>query len=504
MFLQRTYAFTFWASLLVMLLLMGLRLYHGFSLEEPLQFITSGDEQSSLFAIWKFVNGLDVYSDPTVSPYSMSFFNALFYGAYGSWSSFWLSHLALADAWLPSVARLFTLLGTLAGWAAASTLLIAVTRRFSPTAEGPVRLIALLAAATLFAGPLMGFWAYTVRPDIWAFVFEVLALFVMIRTYGRNKDSAAVMAAVVLFVGWTFKQSAVSTVCGIGLFLLIEREWRALALYCAVYLGLCFATIFAGSDLYRESLFFAEIELVYSVSHAIKVWANSLAKTLPVYLPLSIVMFGLVTNADIRRQFLSHWVSRFFLIGFGTSAGVMFLLTLQDGSAENYTFAPHLFAAGLLVSGANTLGAFVRLETALVRTWVGAALVHAVLCLLVVTGIAGVLDPTRNAHPAWVETAQCINRHDKPIFAEGTYLALPWMVENAEPFVLSFLYPRARSLGIPHEKGGIGGRIDAGEFATLALATDRRERGYDGSRLDRYELTGTTCGDRHIWTRINP
>ncbi|MBO6518862.1 MAG: hypothetical protein JJ900_12555 [Rhodospirillales bacterium] len=495
--------FAFWASLFAMLLLMGIRLYYGFSLSEPLQFITSGDEQSSLFAIWKFANGLDVYSDPTRSPYSMSFFNALFYSAYGTWSSFWLYHLALADAWLPSVARIFTLFGTFTGWMIATFLFLAVSRRISAPSTWQNALIAALAAALLFVGPLTGFWAFTVRPDIWAFTFEVLGVFLLVRTYGRNKHLAVVFAAVALFVGWTFKQSAISAVCGVGLFLLFEREWRALFLYCTVYLGLCFTVISVGDDLYRQSLFFSQIELKYSLLHGLKVWANAIVKTLPIYLPLLIVLLSLIRYREFRRRFLTHWICRFFTAGYAASAGVMFLLTLQDGSAENYTLAPNMFAAGVLVCGATCLADGQSLRHVLDRTWVGAAAAHAVLCLLVVTGVTGVLDATRKTHPAWVETAQCINQQSKPVFVESTYLALPWMVDNAEHFVLSFLYHRARTHGVPHEKGGVGGRIDAGEFATLALSTNSRERGYDGSGLDRYQLTATTCGDLHIWSRTD-
>lgn len=497
---NRAFILTFWISLLVTAALMAVRIYHGISFAEPLQFITSGDEQGSLFAIWKAVNGLGVYADPTQSPYSMSFYNALFYEAYGLWTRFWMSALSLGDAWLPTVSRFLTLLAVLAGWVVSLVLF----RRIAAPGDTAARLIAPFAATILFIGPLMGFWAFTVRPDLWAFVFEICAVLLFVRTYGTNRNLAAVFAAVLFFAAWMFKQAAISGVCGIGLFLLIERQWRALALFCVIYLVLCLGTLAGGSDLYRQSIFFTQIKLEYDLGHGLKVWSNAIVKTLPIYLPLMVVVLALITQSDVRRRFFEDWTNRLFLYGFAASAGVIFVLSLQTASAENYVFTPTLFAAGLMIGGYARMEARSASGRLVTWSWLGAAVVHAALCLLVLTGHFGVLDPTVKSHPKWVDTARCINTHEKPIFVQNTYLSLPWMTESAEPFVLSYTYDRARELGMPHEKGGIGGRIEAGEFKTLALLTDQAETGYDGARLDNYKRQPEQCGDMFVWVRVEP
>lgn len=491
------------ASLLAMLLLMGLRIYYGFSFSEPLQYISSGDEQASLYAIWKYVNGFEVFTDPTRSPYSMSYFNALFYAAYGTWTSTWQDLLSVSDAWIPTIARILTLLGVLVGWVGLTIAFRFIVRANGAPKDVAIEQLAALSAAVVFVGPLMGFWAITVRPDVWALACESLGVLVFLKIYGRNKTQAAILAAIMFFIGWMFKQSAIGAVSGVGFFLLAERSFRPLIFYCAVFWGLCAASILGGDDVYRQSLFFSKIQLAFSPGHALAVWENALSKTLPIYLPLISVIYAIVRYTDFRARILSDWVALFFLTGFAASAGVMSVLTLQDGSAENYMFTPTMFAAGFLIRSSVCAGGtsnLLRVSWA----WTVAAGLHVILCILVITGVAGLLDAAGKNHRNWTDMKACINILPKPIFVQDTYLSLPWMVESAEPFVLAHTYTRARELDVPHEKGGIGGRIEAGEFKTLALLTDQANVGYDGARLDGYKLQPGHCGNLYIWSRVEP
>lgn len=500
---SRISAATFQVALFAMLLLMGIRVYHGFSFEEPLQYISSGDEQASLYAIWKYANGQDVFTDPTRSPYTMSYFNALFYLAYGNWISAWQDLLSLSDAWIPTIARSLSLLGVLTGWAGLTVAFRFICRAAGAPHEPVAAPMAALSAAIVFIGPLMGFWAFTVRPDVWAFVFEVFGVLVFLRTYDRNRMLAVIIAAVLFFVGWMFKQSTVGAVCAVGLFLLVERRPLPLVVYCAVFWGLCAVSILGGGEIYRQSLFFSKIELAYSPAHALAVWAHAAAKSLPVYAPLLYVFYAFVRYGDYRRRLLGDRICLFFLSGFAAATGIMFVLTLQDGSAENYTFTPTMFAAGLLIRG-TVLAGGIRTAATTGRIWLGATGVHTVLCIMVIGGAVGVLDAAAKPHAEWTAARTCINKLPKPIFVEDTYLSLPWMTDSVEPFVLAHTYARARDLGVPHEKGGIGGRIEAGEFKTLALFTNQADIGYDGAQLDNYELQPEQCGSLFIWSRVEP
>ncbi|MBO6947810.1 MAG: hypothetical protein JJ855_07490 [Rhodospirillales bacterium] len=486
-----------------MLLLMGLRIYYGFSFSEPLQYISSGDEQASLYAIWKYVNGLEVFTDPTRSPYSMSYFNALFYAAYGTWTWTWQGLLSVPDAWIPTIARTLTLVGVLLGWVGLSVAFRFIVRANGSPRDAAIEPMAVLSAAIVFVGPLMGFWAITVRPDVWALTCEAVGVLVFLKTYGRNKTQAAILAAIIFFIAWMFKQSAIGAVSGVGLFLLTGRCFRPLVFYCAVFWGLCAVCILGGDDVYRQSLFFSKIQLVFSPAHALGVWGNALPKTLPIYLPLLLVIYGLIRHAEFRARLFADWVALLFLTGFVASAGVMSVLTLQDGSAENYTFTPTVFAAGLLIRSSVCAGGMSALSK-ISHAWIAAAGIHVVLCILVIAGAAGLLDAAGKNHAYWTNMKTCIDKFPKPVFVQDTYLSLPWMVESTEPFVLAHTYSQTREVGVPHEMGGIGGRIAAGEFRTLALSTDQADVGYDGARLDGYKLQTGQCGNLFIWSRVEP
>lgn len=482
-------------------LLLAVRLYFIVSFAEPLQIITSGDEQASLFSVWKAVNGLAVYTDPTRSPYAMSFFNGLFYFSYGLWSSFWLSMLSLTDSWLPTVGRFFTLLGVVAAWFAMTrTLQISEARiRLDQDVISP--LLAPACASVVCVGPLMGFWAFTVRPDLWALVFEIIAVLVFIRFYADRNLTAVLLAVVCLLFSWSFKQASVSVIGGVGLFLLLERQWRLLAIYTSIFFAAWACALYLGGELYRHSILFTQIQLEYSLAHSAKVWINGFAKSLPIIGPLALIFVIFVKDRAFRLLILNNWICRFFLITLGGSSILVFLLTIQNGSAENYLFTPLFLASGLLVSSY----AAGRAQPGGIPAFNGVLLIatgtQAVLCCLVLAGVFGVLN---GSHREWVDTARCINQQAKPIFTEGTYLSLPWMTESVEPFVLSYTYARARKLGIPHEKGGIGGRIENGEFATLAISRNSAKDNYDGADLQKYTLQPTQCGALHIWRRTRP
>jgi hypothetical protein len=485
-------------------LLMAVRLYFIISFNDPIQIITSGDEQASLFSVWKYINGHAVYTDPTRSPYTMSFFNVLFYIAYGEWTGFWLRVLTLPDAWLPMVSRFFTLFGVAVGWIVMFRMLQTVNQKVSAEDNPMFRLLALTCSTVLFVGPLMGFWAFTVRPDLWALVFEILAVFAFIRFYADHKIMSVVLAASLLLVSWYFKQSAVSVIGGIGLFLLFEKEWRLLFIYSALCLSAWAATLYFGSDTYRNSILFTQIQLEYSLTHSAKVWINGLSKTLPVSIPLLVIGYICFRQPAYLNKLVKNWICRFFLIAFFGASAIEFLLTIQNGSAENYLFAPVFLAAGLLICSHTLMSTFLSSSSLFKRSVVFSAGSQALLCLLVLSGGLGVLDAAKRSHPDWINTATCINKLPKPIFAEGSYMSLPWMTESAEPFVLSYTYSRAREIGLAHEKGGIGGRISNGEFATLAISANDPRDTYDGADLRNYTLLNKKCGSLFLWARNKP
>ncbi len=65
-------------------ILLLLRATQVISFNEAHHIVTSGFEEESLYAMWKYLHGLPIYNDPHQIPFSASYFNWLFYGVYGS------------------------------------------------------------------------------------------------------------------------------------------------------------------------------------------------------------------------------------------------------------------------------------------------------------------------------------------------------------------------------------------------------------------------------------
>src|SRR6185369_11979167 len=88
--------------------------------------VTTGCEEEALFSIWKFTRGETVYSDPAMIPYTISYFNWLFYWLYGGVAKLCLSAFDLSDSWLPVVVRGLTP-GIIAGCAGVTGAIIRET-----------------------------------------------------------------------------------------------------------------------------------------------------------------------------------------------------------------------------------------------------------------------------------------------------------------------------------------------------------------------------------------
>lgn len=152
--------------------LLAYRLFCNISFLEPSQLITSGCEESSLFSIWKYIHGYEVYGSPYKVPFAASYFNWLFYSFYGSVIKIAQKLFFLNDEWIPTVGRIITSIGCLCG----ITIVYKGLKTFSSYKDNATKFFYLSLAIYTFTGPLIGFWALTVRPDVWMLVFESLAL----------------------------------------------------------------------------------------------------------------------------------------------------------------------------------------------------------------------------------------------------------------------------------------------------------------------------------------
>src|SRR3989338_5105296 len=103
----------FGAALSLGLLLWRVALTLSFS--RPLQFMTTGAEDGSLFTVWRSIHGQTIYADPHRIPYFASYFNWLFYAFYGVVIKTGMVLFSAGDEWIPTIGRWVTLSGCAAG-----------------------------------------------------------------------------------------------------------------------------------------------------------------------------------------------------------------------------------------------------------------------------------------------------------------------------------------------------------------------------------------------------
>lgn len=475
-------------------LLSAIRIFSAYSYAEPLQLQTSGAEFESLFAIWKYTKGLAIYNDRLLPPYNAAMYNWLFYQSYGTFTSSLLHAFGLADPWLPTVARFLTLLGIVATTIGGYYAFI----RASTASSQSAKVLALAFALLIGTGPLVGFWVFTVRPDIWATTFEIFGAVCFICNYPKRKWLALLGIALCAYAAWAFKQGSVSFLVSIGCFLLVRKAWKDLSILVAGMATAFALTFVVGQPQYFKNVMFSGYPLDFAFDRGVHNLTFFAVKELPGIA----LLFSALMCAGLKRQTWSQiWqndVVLFSLIAVLVSGAYAIPLSFQVGGAENYFFT---FGFFVTLCGFALLPSIVKPEwpkRVLLLTaggWLGLGCA----VILVLSGHIG-LTNLRKDHVNNMAVKHCIDPLPRPLFVEHPYVSLPWMSSEETYFILSYVYEKERKLGHPFFKDGIGGAIKRGELKTLVLIGDAPPKLYDGASLDRYEVVQSSCHGYTVMT----
>ena len=142
---------------------------------------------------------------------------------YGSITSVWLHLLHLDAIWIPTIGRLITIVFTVIAGAIFCLTAHAFVKA-GLLAHGPVAWAWYLIATV---SPLVGFWSITVRPDMGALAFESAGLYVILCYLRRQDLRVIIVAALLFYAAWAFKQSSVTMLTGSVLTLALLKRWRA-------------------------------------------------------------------------------------------------------------------------------------------------------------------------------------------------------------------------------------------------------------------------------------
>jgi hypothetical protein len=475
------------ASAFFAVLLLTLRVLSVFSLSQPMQVVTSGFEEESLFAIWKGMHQLPVFADPHQIPFAASYFNWLFYTFYSKVVGFLISFGDLDDLWIPTIGRGVTLaiaiVGSMVNYRLLTRALVAPW-------------LALCLSIWLWLGPLLGFWTITVRPDIGALFFEGLAAFWILRSPQHNVFRI-LLAAGCCYLAWSCKQIAITMPIAIVLFLAWERNWKGLGIFVLALMSAYAATLGLASIAMRDSLF----QVKHALAWSWQVWAMNLLnfakKSSPVLLLAAYVGVKSIDDPQARNLALHNPLVRLGLCG-SVAWGITLLpASSKIGSADNYHFIA-LFYLVLMVGGAFAAWRKMGVDNIAPKAFAVAGVMG--LFSIGVVIVNGQVATVAQQHQQLTALKDCIAPLPKPVFVMNHYAALPWMNPGQPSFVLAFNYWEERLLGRTFAHNGIGGLITQGYFSTLVLPANTQNV-FDGASLKNYTRQTARCNNYLLFTR---
>jgi len=479
------------------LVLMAIRLGGVISFNEPLHVGTSGWEPESLLAIWSYLHDLPIYVSRWDIPYRWAIYNWLFYAGYGTIVGVFLDLFSLGEAWLPTIARLITLIIMGAG----IYCIQASYRVLLEPLQRDEKHLGLAFAVLVAAGPLVGFWAMTTRPDLGAMVLEVLGVILFWRWFDKRPLIAVLLFCLAAYIAWSFKQSNVATIGAVGLFLLVRRRWTPLVLLIITMVSAWGATFVIGSSEYLTSITLAEYKWSASASHAFSVFYIFSKKTIPALVGVASVIAVIALSKPLRRSWWNNDPFVFSVAGVGVTLSLALMTVPQPGSSDGYLFTFCYFLSLVVMTG-NRL---VRVEGAEPRAvgWVNSAAwgLQLLALIAVLSGQAGILS-VRFQHDNYTKLKACADSLPRPLFVPDLYMSLPWMTPGNPSFILAYGYRNIAGMGGPSklERGGLDGLVREGYFASLVQSPSKINR-YVKADLDGYKRIEKSCPPYDVYLR---
>lgn len=484
-----------WLCVSLTLGLMATRFVFAISLNEPLLTVTSGAEEESSFALWKYVHNQPVYSDPTRIPFAASYYNWLFYSVYGEIERLTLGVFRLNEAWLPTIGRFISLIFAITGAVLAHKTFVgagagARIDRFK---------LSWAWALFVFFGPLIGFWAMSINPELPGMVLVVAGTLVFLRLRHRRPMAATLLCVAFSCAAWSFKQSHLTLAGALGLFLLLRRDWLPLALAISIHVAVFGVTLALGSAEYRHLVLLQNTDVTFTAAQLVRNFLNFTVKFGPGIGGSVIVAYLCLVSAGKRwHHIYSDDRLLFSICGVVAATFLSIPPSAKIGAAENYYFILSYFVVLMIVAMLNYrpfLAAHPRWAFPVLGSGWSA---NAIATAMVLLGITGVIS-VRDRHLVHVQQRTCIENLEGPLYSSDPYLALPWITNSTPNFVTAYNYAADRSAGRNFERGGIGGLIAEGYFGTLVIAPEQAT--VDGASLDRYEVRDAKCGGLTVLTR---
>jgi hypothetical protein len=472
----------------VCLLLAALRITAETSFREPLHRQTSGCEEEALFSLWKVTQNQQVYADPFQIPYAISYFNWLFYATYGGVSALALNVMRWPAEWLPTVSRFLTLL--LSAGCGFGFLKAAETGGLWPRQFTTATKISLAAIAAF--SPLFGFYNFTARPDVGALFFELMGLILVFRYVRTKRPALLILATIVLFCAWSFKQTSVLVIGGVCLWFLFHRRYLEVLLISSISSALYLATFLSlGAD-YAYAVVKSQAHCAFQLSLGAENMIRAFVKSplLPGAL-LFWTMAAFSRHARLKDETRTP-LSFIFIFSFLWCV----VLSMKEGSSDIYFFGPSMFGTLWLLGLWKAAEQAPRPSPLVERGFLIGLCLQFVAAALVLSGRSGVIkneaDQLRHRR-----LAEILDPLPGPVFVGERFGNLPWIQRKPPHFVYAYTYPFDRAAGKIYNHGGLGGLIERRYFHTIVLRNSAEppdSPSFDGQNLAAYERIKSEAG----------
>jgi hypothetical protein len=383
--------------------------------------ITEGREAPAIYGIWRVLHGHALYEWPNQPPFSLTLYNFGFYRAYAAVFGFF----GVDGEGLLRAPRLLTALGGVVG--AVVFVDVAARLRRPQDALGWTALIGL-SFAIWFGTQFASWWSFSVRPDLWAAALALLALRFGLSALLVRRVRPLVIASLLFYVAWSFKQSTVWMFAGLVLAFGFRRDLRSAVLLAAPCASLMLATLALGSDEYRFNLLTAPAASAFSSALLLNVLARAVPQNCWVFAGYLAVLAAGTGPLRARLRALAPERRALTVVALvGVTFGVAALG--REGSNKNHLFEGYVASALVSWAALGELGG-----TGAVRRWRLAAVLTLLIPFAVfpwaqlarpnALGRTVLCTPDDGAELA--RLAEAVARLPKPLYSDDEIMSLPW------------------------------------------------------------------------------
>ena len=418
----------------ICLSLLLVRFFNTISFLEPLHVQTGGAEDTSFIGIWYIKNGILGYdhflkfnidiNNPNI--FSLFHYNWLFYHL-NSFSIIVSQKLFnLSDLWLPTIVRINCfILSFFSFWIFYNSSNLLNKNKLS-----------FFFSFFLIFGPLTGYWVISGKPDIFYIFFEILAIYIILRTQNNRNYLNITIILVLLYFSWSIKQTSIVTISSFAFYLLLRKRFSFFIYIIFIFSSFLILTKILGPNQLFESIFWqGGAAISFNFNHFFKIFLDSLSKGLIVYVGL----FCIFLNIFLKSNFISYYKSlnenQIFLIIGTLFSSSQILFSFHYGSAVNYYYPFFIYSGLFLFSEIDNLTKNKNLNYLLLSS----VYIQIVLIFFVFIGIKGSTSPIKYENVT--EFKKCVYDLKAPILSDHKpYYRLPWITPDNNPILITMMY----------------------------------------------------------------